>query len=184
MICHSTGRTLCWRKNVGRKQYWQSMWRYSEFLIIPRALLVILLWGWKNGYMCLAAYETGFPSGWLPAVIYPHSACSSCHLVAVVSPGKIGRGKIVGSNAGWNTWENSGASRPFQLVYIQGNWAGNSEDAVFTQCHCFLRGCPLPKPHHLPCKRSQLLHLTAAIIWLASTSTLQGTASRSLCSSD
>lgn len=62
----------------------------------------------------------------------------------------------------------------FQLVYFQGNWAGYSEAAVFTQCHCFLKGCPLPKPPSLCWEGSWPLSHPAAITWLASTSLLLG----------
>lgn len=64
--------------------------------------------------------------------------------------------------------------RLFQLVYFQWNWAGYSEAAVFTQCHCFLKGCPLPKSPSLCWEGSWPLSHPAAITWLASTSLLLG----------
>lgn len=104
--------------DIDKPESFPSMSQYSEFPIIPRALSVALLWGWNNGCVCLAAYETCFPSGCLPDVIHPYSVCSCCHLVAVVSPGKMERGKLwVLTLAGTR---GKTTSRLFQLVYFQG----------------------------------------------------------------
>lgn len=74
----------------------------SQIFNHPRGLSLVLLGGWKNGSVSLAADETAFPGGWLPDAIHPPSAYSCCHSVAVVSSGKVERGMIVGPDIGWN----------------------------------------------------------------------------------
>lgn len=163
---------------MGRKQFWCRQTRVLSkhvlrFRIFNHPQSLVFLWGWKNGSVSLAADETGFPGGWLPDAIHPRSARSCCHSVASCLLRQNGKRNDYGSRH-WlelvRKWWYF--FRVFQLVYFQGNWAGYSEAAVFTQCHCFLKGCPLPKPLSLHWEGSRLFHHPAAIVWLASTSLL------------
>lgn len=157
--------------DVGKLESFQSMSWDSEFSVIPRGLSLVLLWGWKNGYVSLAADETGFPGGWLPDVIHPRSAFLPV-VVAIwwqLSP-----------QAKWKEewfWVPALAGTCKKMVFFffifldssnkfisRETGQGYSEAAVFTQCHCFLKGCPLPKPHSLRWEGSRLFYHPAAIV--------------------
>lgn len=110
MLCHATVRTIMLEKKCGERAVlmetnwspFQACHEIQNFQSSPKISWLSYFEVGKNGDVSLAACATGFPSGSLPDVIHPHSACGCCHWVAVVSSGKMERGMSVGPDTPWN----------------------------------------------------------------------------------